>query len=572
MSGQARTSESNLLEAILEGLTSNPRHLFLFLLSISGLVFSVFSVLIGFIIFVIIRLVKIPVGLVIAFGMILMASSWFIVGLNFDLVHQQSRALINLYLHSDPISFGRVYALLLALPYGVLLGGFASFVYNLNIGLRDEVKRIAKGRVKQQDKFISERKLNIHLEHLTSSAYRLGTILGVDRNHGYYVQIDDKDANLHTLVIGTTGSGKTTGIANIIESAIVRRYPLFYVDGKGDLELARRVQCFAESKRVPFYLFSMVGDSLKYNPIAFGGFTSKKDRIVELRHWSEDHYRKLAEGYLQTVFKIIEKADISLDLHSLAKFLAPESLYQLARQIGDATLVKDIERLEENRRDINSLIAEIENIAESEIGHLFDCSVGEVITLDKVLSENAVVYFCLQPLAFPAYAEILGKLIINDIKSLVASLLAQSVKIKLFTIFDEFSIFAGDQIVNLINQGRGAGVHAVLSTQSLSDIVRKGDEALLGQILNNTNNYIIQRQNNPNDAEVLSNLIGTESCFEVTSQLSVNQGGTGLGSVKQTREFIIHPDEIKRLMLGQAILVNKQAFKVQKILLRKGSI
>lgn len=572
MSGQTRTSESNLLEAILERLTGNPRHFFLFLLSIGGLFFSVFSAALGFVVFVITRLIKVPVGFVIGVGLALIISSWFIVGLNFDLVHQQSRALINLYLYSDPISFSRVYALLLGFPYGVLLGGFASFVYNLNFGLRDEVKRIAKGRIKQEDKFISERKLNVHLEHLTSSASRLGTILGVDRNHGHYVQIDDKDANLHTLAIGTTGSGKTTGIANIIESAIVRRYPLFYVDGKGDLELARRVQCFTESKGVPFYLFSMVGDSLKYNPIAFGGFTSKKDRIIELRHWSEDHYRKLAEGYLQTVFKIIEKADISLDLHSLSKYLAPEALYQLARQIGDATLVKDIERLEENRRDINSLIAEIENIAESEVGHLFDCSLGEVITLDKALSENAVVYFCLQPLAFPAYAETLGKLIINDIKSLVASLLAQSVKIKLFTIFDEFSIFAGDQIVNLINQGRGAGVHAVLSTQSLSDIVCKGDEALLGQILNNTNNYIIQRQNNPNDAEVLANLIGTEPCFEVTSQLSVNQGGTGLGSVKQTREFIIHPDEIKRLMLGQAILVNKQAFKVQKILLRRGVI
>ena len=195
-----------------------------------------------------------------------------------------------------------------------------------------------------------------------------------------------------------------------------------------------------------------------------------------------------------------------------------------------------------------------------------------MITLDKAFSEKAVVYFCLQPLAFPAYAETLGKLIINDIKSLLASLLTQSKKIKLYTIFDEFSIFAGDQIVNLVNQGRGAGVHAVLSTQSLSDILRKGDESLLGQILNNTNNYIIQRQNNPNDAEVLSNLIGTEFAFEVTAQLSAEQGGTGLGSVKQTREFIVHPDEIKRLTLGQAIFVNKQAFRVQKVLLRKGAI
>jgi len=39
---------------------------------------------------------------------------------------------------------------------------------------------------------------------------------------------------------------------------------------------------------------------------------------------------------------------------------------------------------------------------------------------------------------------------------------------------DEFSSFPGNQVVNLINQGRSAGVHAVLATQSLSDIQIKG--------------------------------------------------------------------------------------------------
>lgn len=53
--------------------------------------------------------------------------------------------------------------------------------------------------------------------------------------------------------------------------------------------------------------------------------------------------------------------------------------------------------------------------------------------------------------------------------------------------------FAGDQVINLINQGRSAGIHAILSTQSLTDIVRNGDEALLGQVLSNCNNFIIQR-------------------------------------------------------------------------------
>jgi hypothetical protein len=58
----------------------------------------------------------------------------------------------------------------------------------------------------------------------------------------------------------------------------------------------------------------------------------------------------------------------------------------------------------------------------------------------------------------------------------------------------------------------------------------------------------------------------------VTAQLSTEKGGMGLGSVKQTREFIIHPDEIKRLRLGQAIFVNKQKFNAQKIWLRKKDI
>ncbi len=464
------------------------------------------------------------------------------------------------------------FVLFSALPYGVLLGGLLTWVSQWGGGLQSEVKRISQGRVRPQQSLLSQRRLQASLDHLTSSAYCKGAILGVDRSTGYYAYLEDKDANLHTLALGATGAGKTTGIGNIMESAIRRHHPLFYVDGKGDVALAQRVRAFAQSCNVPFYLFSMVGESVKYNPIALGGFTSKKDRIIELRQWSEDHYRKLAEGYLQTVFKLLSQAEIPLDLHTLAAHLTPESLYLLARQLGEVHFVKDIEKIEDRWRDMSSLAAEIEAMTESEIGHLFDCSTGEVLTLEKAFSERAVVYFCLQPLAFPAYANTLGKLIINDIKSLVASFLTQSQKVPLFTVFDEFSIFAGDQIINLINQGRSAGVHAVLSTQSISDVLRKGGEALLGQVLSNTNNYLIYRQNNPADAELLSHLMGTESAFQVTSQISVDRGGTGLGSVKATREFIIHPDEIKRLGLGEAILVNKRCFRVQRVQMRTGAI
>jgi conjugal transfer pilus assembly protein TraD len=78
----------------------------------------------------------------------------------------------------------------------------------------------------------------------------------------------------------------------------------------------------------------------------------------------------------------------------------------------------------------------------------------------------------------------------------MAAQLQKAHKPKVMMIFDEFSVFAGDQVVNLINQGRSAGVHAVLATQSLADIQKKGGGALLGQILNNTNNYRLCRKFN----------------------------------------------------------------------------
>jgi len=385
---------------------------------------------------------------------------------------------------------------------------------------------------------------------------------------GKPVYLKDKDAHLHTLIVGTTGSGKTTTLNHFIHSAVIRKMPLFFVDGKGDIDLAERVQGFCEDNNRPFYLFSMVGQSVRYNPLSTGGFTSKKDRIIELREWSEEHYKKLAEGYLQTLFRCLEKAGIDVDLHQLSRYMDTRELYQLARERKDSDLIAAIEKIEEAEKHIGSLKAEIQNFVSSEIGELFDTSAGRVLNLSKAYDEGAVVYFCLQPLAFPSYASVLGKLIINDLKALAAQQLGRTDgQSKIFTIFDEFSVFAGDQVINLINQGRGPGIHAFLSTQSLSDLAVAKGKDFVGQVLTNCNNYIIQRQNNPEDAEILAGVIGTRDSADYTAQIDTD-GSTGMGSVRRAKEFICHPDQIKRLGLGEAIFVNKQVFQVRSVKVR----
>ncbi|NQY43596.1 MAG: DUF853 family protein, partial [Legionellales bacterium] len=365
---------------------------------------------------------------------------------------------------------------------GLILGGFLNLFYEYIVKLK-----IKNNNLKNTIKNNKFKKHN-------------GNLVGFDNLNNNPVYLLDKDANSHTLLIGTTGSGKTTAICSIVENVIKRRKALFYVDGKGDMTLARRVETYAKKSSVPFYLFSLNSQSIKYNPIASGGYTSKKDRIIELRNWTEEHYKKIAEGYLQTIFQVLEELGLQVDLYLLSKYLDLDELSILARKAKSRYLFNIISKLEKNSKDVSSLIFEIENLVNSEIGHVFDCSSGNVLTLESAMKENAIVYFCLNTLAFPSYSNIIGKLIINDLKNLFSMQLDVEKKNYVYTIFDEFSVFAGSQVINLINQGREVGVCALLATQSVSDITAVGGKSLLGQILNSCNNYIIQRQNNPDDA------------------------------------------------------------------------
>ena len=406
-----------------------------------------------------------------------------------------------------------------------------------------------------------------------------GSIIGTDR-FGKTISLQDKEANQHVLVLGTTGSGKTITISNVVESAINRGLPLIYIDGKGDYDLGRRICEYAKDQNRPAWLFGMRGDSVSYDPLSSGGYTSKKDRIIELREWSEEHYKKLAEGYLQTVFKVLHELSIPSDLISLSRHLDLKKLKTLVRE-NEKDLKKPHELMEmldaqdQASKSIESLVAEIRNFTSSEIGHLFTAQEGqEVMTLEEVIKQGGIAYFCLPALEFPSMSQTLGRLIINDLKATVAQNLSQSDRPPLYAIFDEFSVFAGEQVLNVINMGRSAGIHAILATQSLSDIAsgrKENADHFINQVVGNCNTFILHRQNAPEDAKVLAEMIGTRPSLEYTAQISQKEP-THMGTVRRTRGFLAHPDEIKSLGTGEAFYVSKHNNKVTRIKARMSRI
>ena len=125
---------------------------------------------------------------------------------------------------------------------------------------------------------------------------------------------------------------------------------------------------------------------------------------------------------------------------------------------------------------------------------------------------------------------------------------------------DEINSYASPVLIDLVNKSRSANITCILATQSLSDLDYACGEAFKEQVIENCNNYLVMRQNSAVNAESWANIIGTKATMEVTYQLQqkgLNTSETGFGSARRVREFLYHPDDIKTLKTGNAILLSR---------------
>lgn len=424
---------------------------------------------------------------------------------------------------------------------------------------------LASGKGFFGEKELGEKAIKSALNTLPD-LHATGTILGVSKNTGDTVILDDKAVNQVALVLGTTGGGKTITLRRFFDRAVKKGYPLIIVDGKPSDENVDWIQSQAKKYGRKFYGFNCAEHS-HYDPLANGGYTELKDKIISLKdEWENDYYRSIAEDYLQTTFEILIKGNEPFDLERIVQCLSFDELAMMARKSGDKEIMKRVKALENyERKDITGLQAHLNLLIHSEFGEYFK-NEGNVFNLGKVIQEDAVVYFALPALRFPTFAKVLGKLVVNDIKAVIDR---EAGNKRIFTIFDEFSVFAGDQVLNLVNMGRGKGVHAIFGTQGLADLERV-DTTFEAQIMNCANTIICHRLNDQKSVESVANWVGTKDVHTVTAQISTQSNIGGMGSVRQNKEFIIHPDSIKQsLRAGEAYLVSKvDGFRVERIAIK----
>lgn len=405
--------------------------------------------------------------------------------------------------------------------------------------------------------------------------YKEGTVIGTHLNN----LITVKDDSRHIFVCGTTGSGKTVALINFIKRAIEKDYPLLILDGKGDTghgSIIEATKKLATGKKIYVIDMNNPRTSDKYNPFRQSNPSVMKDMLINLTDWSEEHYKANTERYLQRIIWLINKKEIKPSFKTLLDYLNPDTALDLAKLCFKEEIITKEEYLHTNDTISASGKIALEasarfiTIYESEIGEIFSDENG--IDIFTALNEKAIIIFILNPLLYPETSILFGRLVLIDSKKAVSKLFENRHE-RIFYVLDEISTYASTTLIDLINKSRSANVTCIVATQSLSDLDAAAGEAFKEQIIENCNNYIVLRQNSAVNAENWSKILGTTEGVMITHQFG-NKGkqvaSTGLGSMRPERRFLYHPDDIKRLKTGEAILMMKEENEHFKIKIRKG--
>jgi conjugal transfer pilus assembly protein TraD len=398
-----------------------------------------------------------------------------------------------------------------------------------------------------------------------------GVLLGADRD-GRPVVLGDRQLSAHALIVGASGAGKSTTLLTILTDHVRRGRPVVAIDMKGSPAFADELAGAAAAAGRPFRLWSLDGPS-RWNPLGHGNPTELKDKLIATERFTEPHYQRAAERYVQTVLQVLERAhqgrpprlDEVVGLMDHRRL--PTALRGLPRPFADHVHDYLAAITPDQVSAIRGLGTRLAIITESHTGRfLGPAESGEQeIDLHRALSGEEVVLLSLNSSRYGKLAAQLGTLAIQDLVCATGERLASDRRDdrsppQAIVGVDEFSALGADHVMQLIARGREPGVTVVLATQELADLERAAT-GLRDQVLGSAAVKIAHRQDVPASAQTIAQIAGTVKVWEETHQIGgrlLGRYDTGRGTRRRVDQFVVDPNLIKRLPTGDAVVITKQ--------------
>jgi len=374
---------------------------------------------------------------------------------------------------------------------------------------------------------------------------------------------------VHALILGATGSGKTVTQAAIAEAYVEAGLAAIVIDPKGDRHLRETLYGAAKRTGARFRVWTASGPTV-YNPLARGGPTEIADKALAAHRWSEPHYELATQRLLGHALATMQAANLwPPTLSGLVSHMDPERLDALATKVGGEIAERTSSYVDgvsnRGRADLGGGRDRLAVLADSELGPWLDPALGdgEVLDLAQSLARGDVLYFHLDADRYPAASKLLAAALLIDLVGLTAE--HQGGSGGGVVVIDEFAALAAEQVSRLFARARSAGLSLLLGSQSLADLrgARPGDpsDTLTEQVLSNVEFTVAHRIGDPDSAERLARMAGTSPAWSVTERVAGNATmfARGEGTRTREREFLIGPDQFKRLGTGEAVVIDPKA-------------
>jgi len=369
-----------------------------------------------------------------------------------------------------------------------------------------------------------------------------------EKEQNMYVPLDLLEG--HTLIVGSTGTGKTRLFDLMIAQAIAREEAVIIIDPKGDHDLRENARLACETlgqpERFVYFHPAFPKESIRLDPLRHFNsptelasrvaelipsegrsdpfkdfawkamnnviqgmlYVGKKPSLLNLRRSVEggidDLLRKTLDYYYGANFR--ENVSI-IKLNDLKKRYKEKDSLKISHSAVDGLVGMHDHNREHFQKMIASLIPILSMLTSGSLQTMLSPNPddenddNQVADIASIIDEKKVLYIGLDSLADSIVGSAIGSIMLADLTAVASDrynffkknpLNKEMPPVNVFV--DEAAEVVNDPTVQLLNKSRGAGFRAVVATQTLADLeVRTGTSSGARQIIGNINNWLILR-------------------------------------------------------------------------------
>ncbi|TBR17690.1 hypothetical protein EPO15_16335 [bacterium] len=379
----------------------------------------------------------------------------------------------------------------------------------------------------------------------------------------------------HLQFVGPTRSGKSQLLFALSGQDMRDGLPVLFMEAKGDrgdfdqfLRMAQRAGRVGAVR----YFNPQDGRSMTFNPIRMvpgQDATAIANQIVRAigreptsSGEGQDYYRSVDYAKVQNMAEIFCAIGKQFTLRDCFFYFGSKAARDKAFALcADRRLVGIAGQQFKDCPDSTALSSALRPWTTGALGALLN-SYSPQIKLEDVFAEGRLAYFAIPIGHLQVLANPLGRMLISGLLSVASS--RQKARKKpqpASVILDEFAEFATPVFASFIATVGSARLWTTLSHQDLGQLKKvqgMDADAFASAVFNNTSGCkVCFRTPDPEDAEFWSSTLGTYTTTDDTER--VQRGllgivGTGEMSRRKVEQFRIHPNRLKNLTPGTALV------------------